>query len=211
MRQAGQYTRSRARALRNKYLLALGALVAVLGIAFALTSDTRVLLGVIGVVVTLVKAIERDGLRDVQRWARGADGEERVGGLLEQLGDGWHVIHGITFGHGDIDHVLIGPGGVFTIETKSHGGRIDVERLRPEWVKQAYAESKTLASVVGRPVAPLLVFSRAYLSRPVSHHGGVTVIPARMLAAHLRRKPRVLDRHQAAEIHARLAAALPEA
>jgi Nuclease-related domain len=33
--------------------------------------------------------------------------------------DGWHVVHGLPFaGHGDVDHVLVGPGGVYAIESK---------------------------------------------------------------------------------------------
>jgi hypothetical protein len=52
------------------------------------------------------------------RWARGARGERRVGAILEGLGPDWHVLHDVSLGRGNIDHVLIGPGGTFTIETK---------------------------------------------------------------------------------------------
>ncbi len=32
---------------------------------------------------------------------------------------GWHVVSGLFFdGHGDVDHVLVGPGGVFAVESK---------------------------------------------------------------------------------------------
>jgi hypothetical protein len=32
---------------------------------------------------------------------------------------GWKIVHGLYFaGHGDVDHVLVGPGGVFVIESK---------------------------------------------------------------------------------------------
>lgn len=35
---------------------------------------------------------------------------------------GWHVLHSIPVGKGDsdLDHLLMGPGGVFTVNTKNH-------------------------------------------------------------------------------------------
>jgi hypothetical protein len=39
--------------------------------------------------------------------------------LRKGLGRGWYVVDGISFGErGDVDHVVIGPAGVFVIETK---------------------------------------------------------------------------------------------
>lgn len=58
----------------------------------------------------------------------GAAGEEAVGPRLERLVDrGWWVLHSIPVGErgSDIDHLLIGPGGVYTVNTKNHpGGRV---------------------------------------------------------------------------------------
>lgn len=32
---------------------------------------------------------------------------------------GWHLVNGLTFaGHGDVDHSLVGPGGIFAVESK---------------------------------------------------------------------------------------------
>lgn len=59
-------------------------------------------------------------------WRIGASGEETVGAKLEKLtGDGWRVLHSVPVGGrgSDIDHVLIGPGGVFTVNTKTHPGK----------------------------------------------------------------------------------------
>ncbi len=54
---------------------------------------------------------------------RGATGEEHVGGLLDCFCDNrWFVIHDAIVGRGNIDHIVIGPAGVFTVETKSHPG-----------------------------------------------------------------------------------------
>jgi len=62
---------------------------------------------------------------DERAWRVGAAGEEKVGPKLEKLIPlGWRVLHSVPVGAGDsdIDHVLIGPGGVFTINTKYHPG-----------------------------------------------------------------------------------------
>lgn len=60
-----------------------------------------------------------------QTWFQGAAGEELVGTNLEEgLGSDWHVIHSVPIGtHGaDIDHLIIGPGGVYSVNTKTHPG-----------------------------------------------------------------------------------------
>ncbi len=53
-------------------------------------------------------------------WRIGADGEEEVGRRLRSLGAGWRVLHSVPVGPADrdIDHVVIGPPGVFTLNTK---------------------------------------------------------------------------------------------
>ncbi|WP_258802305.1 nuclease-related domain-containing protein [Pseudarthrobacter sp. NS4] len=58
-------------------------------------------------------------------WYKGALGEMAVGGILERLGPEWLVLHAVPVGAGsaDIDHVLIGPPGVFTLNTKNHSGQ----------------------------------------------------------------------------------------
>jgi hypothetical protein len=58
-------------------------------------------------------------------WYKGALGEIAVGQILERLGPEWTILHAVPVGGGafDIDHVLIGPAGVFTLNTKNHAGQ----------------------------------------------------------------------------------------
>jgi hypothetical protein len=58
-------------------------------------------------------------------WYRGVIGERRIASLLGQLGEEWTVLHSVPVGTGttDIDHIVIGPPGVFTINTKYSPGR----------------------------------------------------------------------------------------
>jgi hypothetical protein len=71
---------------------------------------------------------------DERAWRVGADGEEAVGARLEKLrGNGWYLLHSVPVGKNDsdIDHVAIGPGGVFTLNTKNHpGGKIWVAKYQ---------------------------------------------------------------------------------
>jgi hypothetical protein len=63
---------------------------------------------------------------DERAWRVGAGGEETIGTRLEKLRKhGWHVLHAVPVGDrgSDIDHVVIGPGGVWTLNTKTHPGR----------------------------------------------------------------------------------------
>jgi Nuclease-related domain len=151
--------------------------------------------------------------RDFETWSQGAKGEEIVGTVLASLIDeGWYAIHDVCFGRGNIDHVLIGPGGIFAIETKSHRGRIPIDRLDLKMLGQAYSEKKTLETITGMPVQSLLVFSQAYLVGSVpARRRGVTVLPARMLAGFLSRRRPTMSADEARAIRDRLAFAVGQA
>lgn len=61
---------------------------------------------------------------DERNWRVGAEGEEKVGRRLGSLPHAWHQLHSIPVGDNgsDIDHLVIGPGGVFSLNTKHHPG-----------------------------------------------------------------------------------------
>jgi hypothetical protein len=56
----------------------------------------------------------------------GWEGEKLVAKLLSAtLSDEYYLINGVHFrGGGDIDHIILGPNGVFAVETKNWSGRI---------------------------------------------------------------------------------------
>ena len=45
-------------------------------------------------------------------WRRGAQGELSVGALLAALPDSFYVFNDVTFGFGNVDHIVIGPTGM---------------------------------------------------------------------------------------------------
>lgn len=68
----------------------------------------------------------RKGLRRVESFFRGARGEERVAGILAALPETYHVFHDFVAGSEHIDHVVVGPAGVFSVETKSWNGHVEI-------------------------------------------------------------------------------------
>lgn len=78
---------------------------------------------------------------DSRKIQLGVQGEESVASILEDLrGMGYRALHDITEDGFNIDHVLVGPGGVFAVETKTvqkpmkgnpsirhHNGKIIIE------------------------------------------------------------------------------------
>ncbi len=211
-RKPGQYARSRGLELAFRPVLIGCAALLVMVAAWTMFGLRGLPLALLGLVaLRVILAAGRLYSAQAGRWLRGAEGERAVGEVLTQLeGDGWRALHGISLGRGDVDHVLIGPGGIFTIETKSHPGRIGVDRIDPKMLRQAYAEKKLLERITGLKVQPLLVFSRAYLVGHVpAQRQGVTILPARMLPHYFSRRRPVLEASQSDSVYQRLAAALP--
>ena len=148
--------------------------------------------------------------RDYGSWAQGAEGEEVVGEILEGLvADGWQVIHDVSFGRGNIDHIVVGPGGLYTVETKSRRGRILIDNLDPKVLAQSYGEKKSLERITGMEVQALLVFSHAYLIDKVpAKRRGVTILPARMLTWYFSRRRPAMSAEEADGIYDRLCLAV---
>jgi hypothetical protein len=147
----------------------------------------------------------------VERRDRGATGEEHVGSLLEQLGGAdWSVIHDASFGRGNVDHIVCGPGGLFTVETKSHPGPIKVRAIHGGVLRQAQQERETIERVSGERVEALLVFSRAWVDKPLSRRRGVRVLPAPMLLGYLSRHAERLSPEQVRAARMSIVAALED-
>lgn len=149
----------------------------------------------------------------LERRIRGVRAEEHVGAILDSLApSGWRSLHDVATGRGNIDHIVVGPGGVITVETKSCNGALSLTRLDEAWLRQAYAERKCLEEMIGERVDALLVLSNAYLiERGVSRQRGVLVLSSRLLAKHLARRRPLYSPSEVEELHARVVRALEAA
>jgi len=210
-RTAGQYARATVQRIRLRTLVALGALAvatAALGRIFGL-HDPRFIAAEIGLLVIMF-LISHFVLPDVHRRDRGASGEEHVGALLDSFCEGdWRVIHDVTLSRrGNVDHLVIGPAGVFTIETKSHAGPVRVSRVHGATLEQAHAQRRAIEGVTGLKVEPLIVYSRAWVDRPLAVRKGTRLLPARMLLRYLDQRPIRLSEEQVETARAQVAQAL---
>jgi hypothetical protein len=161
---------------------------------------------------------------DARSWYRGALGEVVVANVLSQLGPEWTVLHAVPVGQlgpagsshrtgpdgsagSTIDHVILGPGGIFTINTKNHSGKkiwigggtflvngYKEPHMRSS-VREAESASRLLSDVTGRPVVvtPVIV-----VVNPASITTGrkpprVAVLASDTLKRWLVRRPRVLS------------------
>lgn len=57
-------------------------------------------------------------------WNKGIVGEKTVARYLNQLPENYFIFNDVKFpgSYGNLDHVVIGPNGIFVIETKNYGG-----------------------------------------------------------------------------------------
>ncbi len=68
--------------------------------------------------------------RVLDRVQRGVRAEQSVARSLRRLLRArpyFYVVNAVPLGRGDIDHIVVGPTGVFVIETKGYSGKITIE------------------------------------------------------------------------------------
>ena len=145
----------------------------------------------------------RRGLRRVESFFKGARGEEVVAGTLARLSDDWHVFHDFEAGRHHVDHVLIGPAGVFAVETKYwrdpvrlESGELIVGGHVPNHppIAQAAAEAKSVKAALERTgwtgdVEPVVCFASGTFQGDFATVGKVLVANAEAFVKWLGERP----------------------
>lgn len=144
---------------------------------------------------------------DAWSWYQGALGEIEVGKMLRALGPEWFVRHSVPIGADtkDVDHLVIGPGGVFAINTKHHAGAsiwvgdyvLRVNNANTHHLKAAQGDSldvsRRLSDKVGFPVpvTPVIAVlnSRGIKDGRAGPKRTVSVVDARNLVTWLEAQP----------------------
>lgn len=156
-----------------------------------------------GIVVRLLRLST-----EATSWELGAKGEHIVGRRLDKLKRrGWAVLHSVELRSGaDIDHVVIGPPGVFTINTKHHrDARISVgdhvvwvNGVQQPYIRNSKHEARNaerrLSQACGMPVpvTAILAFVGAAALRSTSASSDVLVTRGEQIDRMLRSMPDVL-------------------
>jgi hypothetical protein len=98
---------------------------------------------------------------DERAWRIGADGEEKVAAQLDKVArkdPRWRFLHAVPVGNrgSDLDHLIIGPGGVFTVNAKHHpkgkiwvgGDTVMVNGTKVPYVRNARHEADRAAKLL---------------------------------------------------------------
>ncbi len=155
---------------------------------------------------------------DERAWRMGAEGEEAVGAVLDRLArqdGGWTVLHDLPIGTrgANVDHLVLGPPGLFTINSKRTGHRVSVGKhvvfnggSKTDHVRNARYEAarvaKLLQPLVGEvEVRPMLAYVCDDYANPHKRApSGVTVRHIIGLARWLRREPATLSPQRRSEL-----------
>jgi hypothetical protein len=144
---------------------------------------------------------------DAVAWRRGASGERRTARMLSPLErHGWVVLHDLAVpgSQANLDHLVIGPGGVFAIDSKQYRGRLQLDAVGKLWhgryplapaLRAVSWEADQAARVLpdpGMAVVPIVAVHGAQVpwGKVVTH--GVPVLPARRLPSMLCQLPTML-------------------
>jgi hypothetical protein len=158
---------------------------------------------------------------DAQAWAKGAAGERATAKALRPLthparglrghraAARWKVLHSVPLGDygADIDHLLLGPAGVFAINTKNHHGQtvwvgprsIKVNRYAVQYSRKASADAQRADSLLaaaypGPPVDvwPVIAVVGAIVTGRPATAEGVLVANVDLLVNALSSYPEIL-------------------
>jgi hypothetical protein len=157
---------------------------------------------------------------DERAWRIGAEGEEAVAAQIAKLGPEWRVLHAVRVGErgSDIDHVLIGPAGVFTVNAKHHpnasvwvgGDTFMVNGQRVPYIRNSRYEGRRAARLltehVGFPVEVVGIVAvvgahKGFTVKKQPDDGAVIVVARRRISHHVRKLPLRLEPRQVEAIY----------
>jgi hypothetical protein len=150
--KAGQFAKSKAYQYQYQNILLILSAVLIGGVLcgllltvgleqrftwfrWVITHNWPLIVVELGILVTVIVGLRRvDKYFDILAreritWLRGGQCEGLVAMYLNRLPNTWHVFHNVKlWEHGDLDHVLIGPGGLFCLSTKAYRGQFTTGR-----------------------------------------------------------------------------------
>jgi hypothetical protein len=157
--------------------------------------------------------------KDGESWLRGVKGELSMAHGLSTLGREWTVLHSIPVGlrGSDIDHIAIGPTGVFPINSKRlldrriwvAGGRFLVDGRHREYLRYADFEAARVEAVlraagIQLTVMPVIAISGAkkitIRSNPMWNGRNIGVADSQHVARRIRRRSPKLTHDQVEQI-----------
>jgi Nuclease-related domain len=130
-------------------------------------------------------------------WQRGAHGERHTARLLDRLiRDGYMVFHDLAMpdSAANVDHLVIGPSGVFVIDSKQWSGVVHQGADGLVWhnhypldrtLETVRWETQVIGRLLGTRIHPLLCVHGAHVHGGGLHAQGVAIVPANLLRSAL--------------------------
>jgi hypothetical protein len=151
--------------------------------------------------------------RSAEKWEKGAAGEARTAEVLASgLGPAWTVLHDVRWPgrqRANIDHLVVGPTGVFVIDSKNWSGRITLadgvllqNGRRRERAVSGCADAATAVALrlpdLTAQVEPVLCFTR---DDPMHERSrGVLLCSTSTLVDLLTSRPTIWDAHDVRQV-----------
>jgi len=144
---------------------------------------------------------------DTRAWRRGAAGERRTARLLAPLERrGWAVLHDLAIpgSPANIDHLVLGPGGVLVVDSKQYWGRLRLDRDGMVWhgrhllvstlrtVRWQADQADEVLGVADVQVPAVVAVYGASVPGGLLQADGVTIAPARRVPDLLQALPPIL-------------------
>jgi hypothetical protein len=133
---------------------------------------------------------------------KGDEGERQTAQLLEALPPPWVVLHNVFLPgrRFNVDHLLIGPGGVIALDSKNYSGRVTVKDgtmrsggyRRDDELAAAREHADCVGKILGVEVTPVLCIHTAQLPHDHFVVDSIDVLSPSRLVEWLRGRPALL-------------------
>jgi Nuclease-related domain len=152
---------------------------------------------------------------DSKAWQRGAKGEQSTARRLRRLGRGWTVFHDLAIpgSRANADHLVIGPPGVFLIDSKHYRGPVTLTPEGTLWygrhpltrvLATVRWEAAVFSQTLGTAITPMLSIHGAQLPWDELMAEGIPVLTAGRSPVVLRALPPSLSPEDVAELTQRV-------
>ncbi|WP_426997665.1 nuclease-related domain-containing protein [Pseudarthrobacter sp. N5] len=157
--------------------------------------------------------------RAADSWGAGAAGERLVADRLSQLiPKGWFLLHDVHWPGrplANLDHVLVGPGGVVVVDTKNWTGAVEVSagvlrqngRGRHQSVEGALGQAAAVAAILAVPHRQFVQAVICLAGHPETFGrtaDGVTIVGLNTVVSTLAALPDVLDQQTVMGLYSHL-------
>jgi len=118
------------------------------------------------------------GSKEKLKYFKGGQIEGYVAWMLDDLPDTFHVFNNVIIRPDqDLDHIVIGPTGVWAISTKSgrgflttsHKGDLILNNEPTDWSLDASRQAMRLRDLLSEPLAPTIPWINAVLAAPLTY------------------------------------------